>query len=396
MFSIKHKNQKFYLENSSLSPEKKNYLEDYLSQVSRYKIIGHHDGHPVLSLYQPPLTSQAGHRSLLMRLSRRFENTRLPATATIAVNKACQCECSHCSAVFYNHSQNRDLDSEKLKQALQETTELGVTTIILLGGEPLLRKDLIEQITNVDKTRSMIVLFTNGEYLSVDYCNKLKNAGLLGAFVSLDCSDPKAHDLLRKRPGLFDKAIKGIANLKSAGLVAGISSYLSPDRLAQGGFEEMMELGKKTEAQEVTFFDAIPSGRWLKDTSCLLRTEDRQKISLLTKKYREKNDYPGLSVQSTMTSECGSAFCFAANTQFYLTAWGEMCPCDFTPLSIGHFPDEPIATLWKKMISIEPYAQRAKSCRMQDVSFRKKYIDPIPPEGPYPYPLTSVVDSLLP
>ncbi len=94
------------------------------------------------------------------------------------------------------------------------------------------------------------------------------------------------------------------------------------------------------------------------------------------------------SWQSTMTcGEGGSAFCFAANTQFYLTSRGEMCPCDFTPLTVGRFPEESIANLWNKMTATPPYDQRAKACRMQDPEFRKKFIEPIPLKGPYPFPL---------
>ena len=174
--------------------------------------------------------------------------------------------------------------------------------------------------------------------------------------------------------------------MNSAGLISGISSYLTTSRVNEGMFEEMMEFAKKYGAREVTFFDAIPSGKWLKEESCILNKEDRLKIHELTGYYRKKKEYPGLSVQSTMTSECGSAFCFAANTQFYLTATGEMCPCDFTPITFGKYPESSIQELWEKMISTPPYKKRSKVCRMQDTDFREGYIQKIPTEGPFPYP----------
>lgn len=273
-----------------------------------------------------------------------------------------------------------------MREALRQTVDLGVTTIILLGGEPLLRRDLCELIASVPKDQATVILFTNGEYLTPDKCEALAQAGLMGAFISLDSASPTRHDELRVRPGLFEKAMAGLQNLKAAGVLAGVSSYLSPERLAEGGFEEMMELGKQVDACEVTFFDAIPSGRWLKDSSCLLTPENRVRIRDLVRDYRARPGYPGISAQSTMTSECGSAFCFAANTQFYLTAWGEMCPCDFTPLGFGTFPEKSIRELWEGMISCEPYSQRAKSCRMQDTRFRERYINGLPDQGPFPYP----------
>lgn len=386
-FQIVYEEKALLLQDCRLSEPERQYTQSYLDRINRYRAIGFHDGSPVYSLYQPPLATKPGMRSLYFRVKRRFEGCRVPATATIAINRVCQCDCQHCSAVFYNASHRREMTFDVLSHALLETCNLGVTNIILLGGEPLLRKDIGPIITLVPKNLSVVTMFTNGEYLTKDVCLSLKNTGLMGVFVSLDDAKETMHDALRCRPGLFRKAMIGIENLQREGILVAISSYLNPQRLKENGFEEMMDLAKRVGVNEVTFFDAIPSGQWLRDTSCLLQNEDRAIIKEKVKYYRSQKDFPGLSVQSTLTSECGSAFCFAANTQFYLTAFGEMCPCDFTPLTIGTYPDKSIAFLWKKMIETTPYDRRAKSCRMQDPVFRRDYIEKIPLEGPYPYPI---------
>lgn len=390
MFKVIYQNKHFkILDEEGLAPEAQSYLETYLSQCSPYKIIGFYQNSPVFSLYQPPLASAPGIRSLQMRLKRRFEQVRIPANATIAVNRACQCECEHCSAVFYNHSSKKDLNTDELQQALHETVELGVTNLILLGGEPLLRKDLFSQIQKVDKQKSVVTMFSNGEYLTLDHCQKLAEAELMGVFISLDSTNEKIHDSLRKRPGLFKKALQGIENLQKVGILTAISSYLSPSRIRTGLLEDMMELGKKTGVNEVTFFDAIPSGRWIHSTDQVLQEKDRKEIAERVRFYRKSSNYPGIAAQSTLTSKTGSAFCFAANTQFYLTAHGEMCPCDFTPLTIGKFPEKSIKSLWKKMIQTPPYDCRVKSCRMQDQEFRRQYIDPLSLEKSFPQKLES-------
>jgi MoaA/NifB/PqqE/SkfB family radical SAM enzyme len=368
--------------------EKNEYRKAYSDRLNRYRPIAFFEGSPVYSLYQPPPASLAGERSLEQRLRRRFEGLRAPATATIAVNRACQCDCVHCSAVDYNHSPKADLDTMTLKSAIAETVELGSTQIILLGGEPLLRKDLDAIIASVPTDLAKVILFTNGEFLTPERCARLKEAGLMGAFVSLDSAVASVHDAFRKRPGLFAAASAGVRHLREAGLVAGVSSYLSSSRLAAGVFSQMMELGKELGAHEVTFFDAIPSGRWLMHDEDLLKPVDRQKIVEFVRAYRMQKDYPGIAAQSTLTSECGSAFCFAANTQFYLTAWGEMCPCDFTPLGFGTYPETSIQQLWDKMTTSPPYDKRAKACRMQERAFRESVILPRASQGilaPYSY-----------
>lgn len=388
-FKVTHQNGRLNLQEQGLAEEKATYLREYLAKVNHYKVIGFFQGSPVYSLYQPPLTTEAGYRALVHRLKRRFDHEKFPATATISVTKACQCDCGHCSAAYYNRSAKKVLSKKEFVEVLHQTIALGVTTIIFLGGEPLLCPDLPALISSVSPLQASTIIFTNGEYLTPQMCRNLQQAGLLGAFVSLDSVAEAEHDYLRQRSGLFRRALAGIENMRKTGLMVGLSSYLSPERLREGIFEKTMEFGKKLGVHEVTFFDAIPSGRWLKDASCCLTPQDRVVIRDLVNTYRKKKAYPGLSVQSTMTGTCGSAFCFAANTQFYLTATGEMCPCDFTPLTIGRFPDQSIKKLWKKMVCTPPYNSRAKSCRMQDPLFRKQYIEPLSVAGPFPYPLQS-------
>jgi MoaA/NifB/PqqE/SkfB family radical SAM enzyme len=393
-FNIEYSGGEFLIKDSTLSDLEHNYIQEYLDKVKNYKIIGYQGDSPVFSLYQPPLASPAGIRSLEMRLNRKFKRSKIPATATVSITKACQCECDHCSAFYYNHSSERNLSLEDFKEAIQQTSDLGVTTIILLGGEPLLRKGFMEMVSSIDKTKVSIIMFTNGEYLTKEIANNLKDAGLLGAFISFDSWVEEEHDILRKRKGLFQKAIQGIHNLNEAGLISGVSTYLSPDRVEQNGFEKMVDFTKSIGAHEITYFDAIPSGKWLHDESHILRPEDHRLIRTKVRSHRHLPDSPGFSVQSTMTSgECGSAFCFAGNTQFYLSASGNFCPCDFTPLTIGKFPEHSIRELWEKLVSTEPYDTRAKACRMQNPEFRKKYIYPIPKEGPFPYPLSKFLEN---
>ncbi|MCC6272622.1 MAG: radical SAM protein [Deltaproteobacteria bacterium] len=385
-FSVAHADGRFVLRDAGgLVPEMREYLQAYLRKISGYRPVGLFRGEPLLSLYQAPPGSRAGIRSLKMRLRRRFTGARIPATATLAVNRACQCACEHCSAYHYNHSRKPELSAAEWREAIAQTVGLGVTQLIFLGGEPLLRGDLGNLLASVPSDRACSIIFTNGEYMREGRAESLWERGLMGAFVSLDAARPEEHDRLRGRPGLFEKAIAGILHWRRSGAMVGISSYLSPQRLETGVFEEMMELGRDLGVNEVTFFDAIPSGVWLHREESLLRPSDRRQIRVLVEHYRKKAGYPGISAQSLLTSAEGGAFCFAANTQFYLGAGGEMCPCDFTPLSVGRFPEENLEALWLRMTTSPPYNCRAKACRMQDLEFRRQWIDTIPSSASLPW-----------
>ncbi len=365
----------------------RDYLLHYLRGRSQAGTFGEPNGPAYFSLYQPALNSPAGERALHHRLRRRFEGVRLPAAATIGITRHCQCECEHCSADYHMRTSAADLALPTLAAALQESVALGVTTLILLGGEPLIRRDLPRLIATVDPARVMVVLFTNGELLSARLCRALRNAGLVGAFVSIDSAVPEEHDRARGRPGLFARAREGVRQARAAGLRVALSSYLTTDRLRAGIFHDMLRLAREWEADELTFFDAIPVGRLHGEAVTLLNPKDREFLRDEVRALRRAGARPALSVQSNLTSDCGAAFCFAANTQFYLSSSGWMCPCDFTPLTIGRYPDRSIADLWRDMTGCWPYSERSRSCRMQDARFHETVLAQIPPRAALPYPL---------
>ena len=60
---------------------------------------------------------------------------------------------------------------------------------------------------------------------------RLKAAGLYGVFVSLDHADPARHDQNRERPGLFEKAARGLELCRKAGILTGISTYATREKI---------------------------------------------------------------------------------------------------------------------------------------------------------------------
>lgn len=366
----------------------KEYLNQYIHQTKKYKNLYKNFKQLRFSLYQPAFNTQAGKRYLYFRLLRKFLYKRIPSVVTVGITKKCQCNCIHCSAIYHMNTKEKELTTKEFIQAIQESIELGITNVIFVGGEPLLNKDLEKIIETINPDLSISTLFTNGEFLTKERSKTLRNAGLQGIFVSLDSYKEDEHNFLRKRK-IFGKAIQGIENALKEKIPVAISSYLTKERVEQEYIENFMELGKSLNVQEITFFDAIPTGRLYSNIHSFLDLESRKKILELTIYYRNKKEYPILTPQSILTSEpqCSTGFCFAGTTQFYLSSQGYVCPCDFTPLTSGKYPEHSIKELWERLISSPPYQKRSKVCRMQNPDFRKKYIEKIPRGANLPYPI---------
>lgn len=341
----------------------------------------------IYTSYQPPIPTRASMKLLGSRLALEFDGHPQPTVCTLQVTTRCQANCIHCSAARHKRPGEPELSTDDWKRVIRESEQLGIVTIVFTGGEPLLRPDIYELIEWVDKDEAVALMFCNGLLLDKDRVEKLSKAGLWAIHVSIDSPDPTAHDEMRRVPGCWQKAIDGLKRCKDAGMLTGISTYATPERLRNGQVVEMIELAKSIGADEITVFDVVPTGRLLhEDRKHLLTDEDKEELCRIEERYNEGHPLPSVITQAHINGPTGNG-CYAGWCQFYMTAYGEVTPCDFTPLAFGNAREESLETIWNRMAHHEAYCYHKSSCRMQDQHFRAQWIDRIPSVGPFPYPI---------
>ena len=100
---------------------------------------------------------------------------------------------------------------------------LGVTKIRITGGEPRLRRGLVDVVRELAKLRTPgddpldLAITTNGHLLT-DLAQPLKKAGLNRITVSMDAVDPDRFAKITRVPGSFDHVLAGIRAARHAGL----------------------------------------------------------------------------------------------------------------------------------------------------------------------------------
>jgi MoaA/NifB/PqqE/SkfB family radical SAM enzyme len=370
----------------------RNTMANYRQAQADYYLAGKPlaetaDGYKAFSLLTPPLGSPAARR----RVKRIMENmlgagtavsardaasiARTPHVATVAVTYDCQCDCLHCSASDYQETSRRERSSlsfDELRQAVGQVVDLGTTCVVFTGGEPLLHPRLCDLIAAVDPHQSVCTLFTNGELLTEDRIVRLKQAGIFGVFVSLDHSDPAEHDANRRRPGLADKAFQGIRRCQQAGILTGISTYATKEKIETGELDNLMDLARSLDVLEVFLFDVIPTGRLAARRDCMLTEGDARRIIDFRAKYSALPDYPRVIHQTMFASiayPCVAEGCPAAMVQVHLRANGDVCPCDFTPRSFGNIRQRPLKGIWESMSADPLYAEPSARCRLSQADF---------------------------
>ena len=136
----------------------------------------------------------------------------------ISVTDRCDFRCVYCMAEEMTFLPREDIMSiEEIELLSRAFTELGVRRIRLTGGEPLVRRGLVDHLANIGNLPGLeeLLITTNGSQL-VRYSNALKQAGVTRLNVSLDSLRPERFKAMT-RNGNINKVLAGIDAAKKAG-----------------------------------------------------------------------------------------------------------------------------------------------------------------------------------
>lgn len=134
---------------------------------------------------------------------------------------SCNLNCLHCGSNCL--SSNRTfLDFALIKKTLDEVAAVYETKdiwVCLTGGEPFLYPGLIEVVRYSHELGFCCGITSNGTLITEELAVKLANAGLNTITISVDGFE-ESHDSFRNKKGAFNLAIRGIENLRKAGIQA--------------------------------------------------------------------------------------------------------------------------------------------------------------------------------
>ena len=363
------------------------YTYDYVERLYKIylnhsKVIHFRDGYPVFSLTTPALFSKPSANFFARSLYRSIQNKNLPNLMSFAVNDICNAACEHCSFfTAIDDKTRKTMNLEQCKKVISNAQELGVSVFNFVGGEPLMRKDLPSIIGSVDKDISSTVLFTNGWFL-VERARELRRAGLDSVYISIDSAENDMHDNFRHKKGLFERAIKGIAEAKRLGMSTGISCTITPESYAGGEFDKIVELGKKIGIHEVLAFDALPAGRYKKRADLTTEATWIDELIRSAKRYSEMDGYPGVIAHAYMTSHM-SVGCSCGTSYFYVSPYGDITSCDFNSVKVGNVLKEPLYRIWDRLSSSESYGSaKWGGCKVKDSTFKREIAPALSADAP--------------
>lgn len=261
----------------------------------------------------------------------------------ISVTDRCNLRCMYCMPEEgVCKKEHRDILSlEEIYEVVKAYSELGVNKVRITGGEPLVRKGLVDLIRNISRLSSIkdIALTTNGILLE-KYAHDLKDAGLKRVNVSLDTMNEKKYSYIT-RGGKLGDVMKGIDTASKAGL-----EPIKINTVLIGGFnddeiDDFVALTKDKDI-DVRFIELMPIGQasnWAKKHFISNKTVLERVPELIpagsddpsspAKYYR----LPGGQGKVGLINPISHAFCNTCN-RIRLTADGKLKPCLHSELEL--------------------------------------------------------------
>jgi cyclic pyranopterin phosphate synthase len=140
----------------------------------------------------------------------------------VSITDRCNYKCVYCRTGEVG-AQYPELSIPEYLRLISVFVSLGITKIRLTGGEPLLRRGLLDLVRELAKLRTIdgerldLALTTNGHLLD-GLAHPLKAAGLNRITVSMDAVDAPTFESITRIPGSFDAVLSGIRAARAAGL----------------------------------------------------------------------------------------------------------------------------------------------------------------------------------
>ena len=140
----------------------------------------------------------------------------------VSITDRCNYKCVYCRTGEVG-AQYPELAIDEYLRLVRRFVALGITKVRLTGGEPLLRRGLLELVSELKSLRTImgepldLALTTNGHLLE-DLAAPLKAAGLDRVTVSMDAVDAPTFERITRIPGSFETVLRGVRAARAAGL----------------------------------------------------------------------------------------------------------------------------------------------------------------------------------
>ncbi|MBR3631156.1 MAG: radical SAM protein [Oscillospiraceae bacterium] len=258
------------------------------------------------------------------------QGEHIPSFLIASITSQCNLHCAGCYSRC-NHATTDDAPVRQLSAAewlriFDEADELGISFILLAGGEPMLRRDIIEAAGK--KQNILFPIFTNGTYLDAAYYDLLDQCRNLVPILSIEGGREQTDQ--RRGAGIYDKQTANMEVFQSRGLVFGASVTVTTRNATEVTSPAFLKTLSDKGCKAVIFVEYVP----VTEESKTLAPGDAQREHLTQEIRRLRTEHPEMVYIAFPGDEKGSGGCVAAGRGFFhINSHGGAEPCPFSPYS---------------------------------------------------------------
>jgi radical SAM protein with 4Fe4S-binding SPASM domain len=280
----------------------------------------------------------------------------------------CNLACEHCyldaggapQVGTENFADRSELGTEECFRVIDDIAAFAPECVtILTGGEPLLRRDILDIVRRAAERGLWVVVGTNGVRITENVARRLAEAGARGLSLSLDALDPDRHDRFRKVRGAWQNTVEGADILTRTGLPFIVQTTAGSHNL--GELEEIADFAYGRLAAKVwNLYFLVPTGRgqFVSDIT------PAQYDEVLASLYRIQKKYNGRMLvnakcaphyiktvlenggSQVRTYSGGAGGCPAGTHYMGIRPNGDVTPCPYLPVFAGTLRSSSLAELW--------------------------------------------------
>lgn len=274
--------------------------------------------------------SLASREASKRRAASEKNGQHIPPFLIASITSSCNL---HCTGCYARHNQAccdaapvDQLTSDEWLSIFRDARELGISFILLAGGEPMLREDIIRAAGSVPEI--LFPIFTNGTMIDEAYIRLFDQCRNLIPIFSIEGHQQKTD--ARRGAGVYQRLLSAMDRLQENHLIYGASITVTKENLSEVTSDDFVDDLRKRGCKAIVFVEYVP----VSEDPQKLAPGDKERAYLKTQLHELRGKNEDMLFVSFPGDEKSSGGCLAAGRGFFhINSHGGAEPCPFSPYS---------------------------------------------------------------
>jgi MoaA/NifB/PqqE/SkfB family radical SAM enzyme len=253
------------------------------------------------------------------------EGLNVPPLLIFSITKRCNLNCAGCYSKLLHTVDEPELTNDRFNEILNEAQELGISIILLAGGEPLVRREMLSIAAQY--TGTIFPIFTNGLLLDKDYAQFLARYPHLVPVISIEGEEEETD--LRRGEGVYNSFHEATTELNHRSVLWGVSLTVTTKNIDKVLSEDYAKSLIDKGCRLFFYVEYVP----VEEGSEALLLSDAQKASVQPRVDVLMAKLPAMFIAFPGDEDQYDG-CLAAGRGFmHINPGGKVEPCPFAPFS---------------------------------------------------------------